>query len=337
MHLVYLPVNAAWVFVFGKAIDTAQPTRMGDGPMFFNKRDDAVEAAHGQGLQVEADGSVRALHGDSLNGLDELGATPERDAKLRSVAVDIAEMVFGTFTTEEGAGSLLSTIAKGGHAYVPIHFEAVQGTETRERLRELGLPAQVDFELVFLEQGPQHRVAGYAAQAETDDRVKLFGGSQNLILIWVLPPNAQHFAREQPEALWRYIFRALDGNPDILIHEITHMLDNWRGGGFMYGKPPPYEEPSAGEDIAKARRAYINNPIEFNAMFQQGVFELGSSIEHMGTGDRSRLFRSFRNFKREADKTRGIAMLQRDVRGKWKRKLETRLWQTYNFWKNEEG
>jgi hypothetical protein len=70
MYLVYLPVNAAWVFVFGHTVETAQPIRMGDdNPMFFPDKDDAIAAAHRQGLQVEADGTVRRLYSDALQGL----------------------------------------------------------------------------------------------------------------------------------------------------------------------------------------------------------------------------------------------------------------------------
>jgi hypothetical protein len=53
MRLVYLPVNAAWVFVFGDSV-----TRMGSGDMFHVRRADAVRAANACGLSVSRRGIV---------------------------------------------------------------------------------------------------------------------------------------------------------------------------------------------------------------------------------------------------------------------------------------
>lgn len=71
--LVHLPGNAAWAFIHGR---TGSPRerwdlfRMGDGPMFFQERDKAVQAALRQGLVVEEDGTVRMPHsGGMLQGL----------------------------------------------------------------------------------------------------------------------------------------------------------------------------------------------------------------------------------------------------------------------------
>ena len=53
LALRYLVANAAWVFVFGDSL-----LRMGDGPMFFGSRRDAVAAAAGCGLKVSRSGVV---------------------------------------------------------------------------------------------------------------------------------------------------------------------------------------------------------------------------------------------------------------------------------------
>lgn len=53
MRLVYLPVNMAWVFLFG---DT--PSRLGDYEMFYYSRSEAVVAARHFGLTVARNGRV---------------------------------------------------------------------------------------------------------------------------------------------------------------------------------------------------------------------------------------------------------------------------------------
>lgn len=53
MRLVYLPVNAAWTFLFGDA-----PVRIGSGPLLFARRADAVTAARAVGLAVGVSGVV---------------------------------------------------------------------------------------------------------------------------------------------------------------------------------------------------------------------------------------------------------------------------------------
>jgi len=58
MHLVYLPVNQAWVFIFGNTIATASTISLAGEPHFFERREDAVASAHRLGLTVDKDGKV---------------------------------------------------------------------------------------------------------------------------------------------------------------------------------------------------------------------------------------------------------------------------------------
>lgn len=53
MWLVYLPVNAAWCFVFGHCPSKAVPIAMADHGTYFVSHFRAVEAANRQGLQVD--------------------------------------------------------------------------------------------------------------------------------------------------------------------------------------------------------------------------------------------------------------------------------------------
>lgn len=258
-----------------------------------------------------------------------LAADPRRDALLRSAATDISQTIFDSFTLDDNAAAFLSTIAADGEAQTTIHV----GGGHSKMLQELGLPQEIIFDLFFA-QHRGDRVAGFVARDPTDLPE---GTPAEGIILFVLPVGAQIYARRQPYQLWQYVLRLLDQNPDILIHEVTHMLDHLRGKSFMSGKPPPYSPPKTVEDISRAKLQYINNPVEFNAMFQQGMFQLSTQIELMSPSERFRAFRTFRAFKREADATLGITMLNEGVRGKWKKKLAARLWQTYNYWLGEGG
>jgi hypothetical protein len=53
MRLIFSTVNSAWLFMFGSS-----PCRMGDYPMFFQHRWEAVEAARAMGLTVNQDSTV---------------------------------------------------------------------------------------------------------------------------------------------------------------------------------------------------------------------------------------------------------------------------------------
>jgi len=62
LALRYLPANASYAFTFGgPAISDMQLTRMGDFPMFYRTRRDAVLAARSCGLVVFKNGAV-AVH-----------------------------------------------------------------------------------------------------------------------------------------------------------------------------------------------------------------------------------------------------------------------------------
>ena len=56
MKLIYSPANMAWVFYYG-----LMPTRMGDAPMFFENREDAVLEASIMGLNVSPSGHVSTV------------------------------------------------------------------------------------------------------------------------------------------------------------------------------------------------------------------------------------------------------------------------------------
>jgi hypothetical protein len=61
VHLIYLPANQAWAFVFGDDLSTAQVIKLENADSrFFAERGDAVAAAAAHRLDVDEDGAVMA-------------------------------------------------------------------------------------------------------------------------------------------------------------------------------------------------------------------------------------------------------------------------------------
>lgn len=58
MKLAYLPVNAAWVFVFGSDVRFLSIVTLEGFPRFFTRRSEAVEAARFRGLKVDRNNNV---------------------------------------------------------------------------------------------------------------------------------------------------------------------------------------------------------------------------------------------------------------------------------------
>lgn len=252
-----------------------------------------------------------------------LGAHPAHDARLRGTAASVANEILNVIGQDPDG--LLDVIAVRGYAVAQMRLVADSLS------KELGLPETIEFDLV-LDQMGRHggAIAGFAAR--TPGKIPP-GHSPNMLLLNVLPRGAEMHAITRGSEMFNHIKRALRSNADVLIHEITHMLDHYRGGEFMAGKAPPYAEIPQ-EDRARYEEAYINNPGEFNAMFQQGIFELQDWFEHHTTPlQRKKVMRSFDDFKEHADRTLGIAMLRRAVVGKWRKKLDARLYQTWEHWK----
>jgi hypothetical protein len=56
VRLTYFPANLAYAFTFGR-----QLVRLEGWPLFFDRRAQAVEAAHERGLGVDRYGTVEAI------------------------------------------------------------------------------------------------------------------------------------------------------------------------------------------------------------------------------------------------------------------------------------
>lgn len=52
MYLMFFLANNAWAFVFGQDRRTAKPIALSNEPMFFEKRQEAFDAASRHGLTI---------------------------------------------------------------------------------------------------------------------------------------------------------------------------------------------------------------------------------------------------------------------------------------------
>ncbi len=253
--------------------------------------------------------------------MGELAADPRRDKSLRQVAEALMREIFSRLIHITGGYNMVQDIRVNGYYRTQLDFMAP------EDLSDLGLPQRFRFTVFFFAENDPGREGRYAAFG-TD----LEG--RDAVMFWVLPPAAELFAGLQPEALWRYILRVVDARKGHIIHELTHMLDKLRGSEPLKKKKKE-EPPETRAEAEEPHRRYINSPAEFNAMFQQGMYDLSEFIEHASKGETAYIMRSFRNFSRAADKMMGIAVMRGHIEGKYLKKLEARLWQTYEFWKKE--
>lgn len=60
MNLMFFPVNNAWAFIIGRDVRFARPLQLDSFPLFFQTREEAVEAARVRGLVVSRYGRVVA-------------------------------------------------------------------------------------------------------------------------------------------------------------------------------------------------------------------------------------------------------------------------------------
>jgi len=110
---------------------------------------------------------------------------------------------------------------------------------------------------------------------------------------------------------------------EIFIHEFIHYLDDIR---YVV---PGWAPASAKVVKDGGQRAYYNSPVEFNAYFQGGAFEVEKRVAELEPGEFSRLFgRSFKKFRKHYESLFN-KNFRRMIKDKWKKKYEVRLWQLY--------
>jgi len=261
-----------------------------------------------------------------VNGLE---ADPGRDQRLREIATTITGIIIEITSDAEHAPSFVGTVAEQGYAITTIPLE----TDSPE-MTELGLPKTLQFDLIFIPQ-MDTSVAAFGVSPMGERPIPEVRESKAFIYLSALPPGAPALATVMPQRLFSSVVEALTRNPDVIVHEVTHMLDHFRGAEFFERVAPPYAD-TPREDREAFARAYINNPVEFNAHFQQGMFELHQFLtRHATPVQRSQIMANFDNFTAAAIRSQGIFALNAAARGKWSKKLQQRMWQTWKFWREE--
>jgi hypothetical protein len=278
-----------------------------------------------------------------------LEAHPYRDSVLRDAAVDIAQSIIDMVSRSGDA--LLQVIGNSGYAITTLTLSAPKrGAIERQIFKQAGLPEKIDFDIVFEETQPsavasfvpykvEHR--GRISGAPGLDPVKPWReiGPGNTIFFYVLPPGAQSIIEAGNEdRVWAEILALLDQNTGWIIHEVIHMIDNMRGRGFLQrimAQPKPRDFPVY----------YFSSPWEFNAYFQEGMFNLRRRIGQMPDHERQWVFSSYSNFEATALKEQirvpwkpreSLRVFRNHLTPKMLRRFNRRLRQTYDFWKEAE-
>jgi hypothetical protein len=182
------------------------------------------------------------------------------------------------------------------------------------KLRHPDLPTEMVFNVALTEGHPDRGPASYDARTNT-------------IHLWVLPEDAAFLARRDPEHLWAHLGNTMMQSTNILVHEVTHMLDQMRGGHLTKLRAPQKEP---GADPKEFFKQYINNPVEYNAHFQEGVYSLVGWLRRQEDPALvARVLGSYEEFESLANQTEGISNIREFGNTKYRRKLDVRLWQTW--------
>lgn len=253
--------------------------------------------------------------------MTDLAADPSRDAAFRDRAKAVASYLIDTIQEALNQPSVMQRLAREGSAEAGIDLTWREtGIQEAERIA-LGLPEKIRFGLLL---GPYTEpVAAFALN-------KLSGA--RYILLNLLPVDAQRAAQLPPgrRALKQFMANMLHEHRTVIVHEIIHMFDNMRSDVKI--REPVYARAS-GEAY---RVLYFNNPEEFNAFFQQIVTEVVYELNALDNRARSAALRSFKGFVRRVDKQPAVQVLRRSYLEKWQRKFDTRLWQTWEYLRQQQ-
>lgn len=252
--------------------------------------------------------------------MGDLAADPDRDLTLRYLALSIVERIFLKLSEPEIAKDVVEQIGNSGFASGVISLAG-----EADALKKLGLPPTLRFKLVIQPMGENA-----AALAIGPD-------GYAFIQVFVLPSNARDLARRHPQEFYQQLYAVLSERPDFLLHEVIHLLDHLRSASefkFMAAGPRPTHRLSDEERVGSVT-AYINNPVEFNAHFQQAIFEAVVLLERMTPPQVSRVKKDFRHFVELLDQTMAFQTL-RATEGKWAKKLSQRLWQAWETFRETD-
>lgn len=239
-------------------------------------------------------------------------AAPNRDMLLHELA---EQMVRGLLTVlTNNIESVRSQIVKNGNAAF-----VYGGRPRRETQEALSLPEEIYFTVVLDQPHPgKESAAAFIAVREGGEDP----GTNEALVIQILDPSSRFLAMADIRYV-QHLLELIIRNADILVHEMTHLLDHHRGDRFLASSR------WASREIPVSRAEYINSPVEFNAHFIGAMTELRAWWNDVSVSTRRRSTASFAAFvKRFANTVQGQALME-SRRERWIRKRDVRLWQLY--------
>ena len=251
----------------------------------------------------------------------DLAADPHRDAAYRLRAYGLAEKLRQMMLEIATEPDAMRLIAETGHAVADMHI----GLADREGdPTDLGLPEDIRFTLVLR----THRepVAAFSSktQFQEDER------SNMAIILNFLPLDARQAAtsRHGRRLLQKYLAGLFQTHRDVIVHEVIHMFDYLRGNK-TFEKEAAYSRATG----AQYRVLYFNAPEEFNALFQQAVVQIENILRRASPGARNRILKTFEGFSQAAEALPILIEMRRSMLPWWEKKLDVRLWQTWEYFK----
>jgi len=236
-----------------------------------------------------------------------LAADPVRDAEYRSAALQVAEILRDRMMNIALSQNAMDSIANHGMvtSRISIGFPEKLGIPSTEFLMNL--------------QGASSR-----------DRSTAYFDARNMIVgLRLLPTDAQEAAKTRSgrRILQKFLISTFNKDRDIIVHEIIHMLDYLRGNITLSTTEARY----ARVPKEQFRVLYVNSPEEFNALFQQGIVQITDLLNRFPKSSQRNILSSFDKFMEFTKKTSTLVAMRRALLPKFERKLDVRLWQTWNY------
>jgi hypothetical protein len=225
-----------------------------------------------------------------------LGAAPERDATLREIARKATQKIV-LLPPEK----LLEPLLRLEAPRFKFHVEG----------------AEIDIVIAFAPVDSGHGQAAFIPPRD--------------VVFFVLPPqqrierlvNGGTAGRRELKKLilteFPSVMRSIASD---IVHELTHAIDILMRGMQI----PPLHDPEKTMD-EDAQRLYVSSPAEFNAFYQQTLYELEKELQRMSKTRRAAL--SFNAFVALMQQTQTFRERSRHLDEKYRRKWFSRAYQAY--------
>lgn len=150
------------------------------------------------------------------------------------------------------------------------------------------------------------------------------GQPRYILVLNTLPPEFYNQSKwSRLDNLYKHI------NPSTWMHEFVHLLDYMRRKGSLSTEDGQTVEEQVEETVSQSREKYINEPIEYNAHYQQLMHAVEEWIHSLSDEDLSKVSDDFELFleeveKIDADRFDFITRLNKRYRQKFVRRLHDR-------------